>query len=134
MSEWFTLDASELDALQSRMASFGAGAGQIVDSVLHGEGAEEIKKEIKPLIHASGRSWAGKKSSATSANPFTQENGQLSVTIVSRGAYHYLYFPDDGSNTIRHAGNQQFMMRGAENASEQIIDLCTEKLIEKMEG
>lgn len=134
MSEWFTFEAGEVDELQARMKSFGAGAGQVVDGVLHGEGAQEIKREIKPLIHASGRTWPGKRSSATSANPFTQENGQLSVTIVSRGAYHYLYFPDDGSNTVRHVGNQQFMMRGAENASERIIDLCTEKLIDKLEG
>ena len=134
MSEWFTFEAAEFEQLAERMTAFGAGAGQIVDNVLHGAGAEEIKKEIRPLIHASGRTWSGKKASAASANPFTQENGQLSVTVKSRGAYHYLYFPDDGSNTVRHVGNQQFMMRGAENASERIIDLCTEKLIEKLEG
>jgi predicted small lipoprotein YifL len=61
---------------------------------------------------------------------FTQSNGPLSVTIAARGRYGYLYFPDDGTNTKRHAGNQQFMMRGAENATAQIVDLCIGKLTE----
>lgn len=133
MSEWFKLDMSSVEALQSHIEQVGAGAGQIIDTVLHGSGAEEIKKEILPLIHSSGRTWKGKRGSAKSANPFSQENDQLAVTIKSRGYYHYLYFPDDGSNTIKHAGNQQFMMRGAENAAGKIIDECVEKLVEKLE-
>ena len=130
MSEWFKLDASQFEELQEKMQAFGPGSGQIVDRVLHKEGANEIKKNIVPLIHPSGRHWAGKKTSATSAKPFTQENGTQSVTIVSRGAYHYLYFPDDGSNTLHHAGGQEFMKRGAENSADKIIEICTGKLIE----
>lgn len=133
MSEWFTLDASQFEELQEKMQEFGAGSGKIVDNVLHKEGAEEIKRNIIPLINPSGRRWAGKKASATSAKPFTQENGMQSVTIVSRGAYHYLYFPDDGSNTLRHAGNQQFMKRGAEDSADKIIEICTGKLLEGFE-
>lgn len=134
MSEWFELDMSGVEELQRHVEDVGTGSGEIIDGVLRDFGAEEIKKEILPLIHPSGRTWKGKRGSATTANPFTQEYGQLSVTIVSRGTYHYLYFPDDGSNTVKHAGNQQFMLRGAENASDQIVERCIEKIVEKIGG
>ena len=130
---WFTLDAKDFETLQENMQAFGAGSGKVIDQVLHNEGAEEIKRNILPLIHSSGRTWRGKKAPAASAKPFTQKNGSLSVTILSRGYYHYLYFPDDGSNTVRHAGNQQFMQRGAENSADTIIDRCIGKLIESFE-
>ena len=133
MSEWFELDMSEMDALQTAMQEYAGAAGPLIDDVLRGEGAEEIKKEIAPLLPVSGRSWKGKARPAIEAMPqrFTQENGSLSVTIKASGTYHYLYFPDDGSNTKKHAGNQEFMRRGAENASSRIIDLCIGKLTEQ---
>ena len=132
MSEWFTLEADALDDLATTMEQYGAGAGQIVDNVLHGQGAQLIKNSIVPLIPRSGRTWKGKGAAAASVMPgrFQQDNGAQSVTIAARNKYHYLYFPDDGSNTRRHAGNLQFMRRGAEEASADIIDLCLGKLTE----
>ena len=132
MSEWFTLNASEMDRLQAVMDDYAGNAGPIVDQILHGEGAERIKAKIAMLLPASGRQWRGKAAPARSVMPgrFSQDNGQMSVTIAARGTYHYLYFPDDGSNTRHHAGNQQFMQRGAENAADKVIDLCIGKLTE----
>lgn len=126
----FELNAGDLDALQTQMMEYGEGAGQKIDEVLHGEGAREIDQKIMQLLPESGRHWKGKKAAARSAQPFTQEDGTLSVTIKTVSNYHYLYFPDDGSNTRKHAGNKQFMHTGAENASGKIIDLCIGKLTE----
>lgn len=137
MSEWFTLDASEFDRLQESIQQYeGDHAGRLIDEVLHGEGAELIKQQITPLIPASGRTWAKKGAPASIAMPrkFSQDNGPLSVTIAARGKYHYLYFPDDGSNTRRHAGNQHFFQRGAEESAQRIIDLCVGKLTEGLGG
>ena len=129
---WFTLDASELDKLQEAMNKSLLYPGPIVDSVLRNEGADLIKRNITMLLPTSGRKWKGKGRSAKAAMPasFKQEDGQLSVTIVERGKYHYLYFPDDGSNTIHHAGNQQFMRRGAEASSAKLIEMCVGRLLE----
>lgn len=131
MPGWFTLDATELDRLQKIMDEYGDIGTRTINNVLHGEGAEIIQNKIHNLLPVSGRTWRRKKASARTAQPFTKEDGMLSVTTVSRGAYHYLYFPDDGSNTKRHVGNQQFMMRGAKDAASDIIDLCLGKLTEK---
>lgn len=134
--EWFQLDISQASEIEKRIAQYGAGSGQVIDKVLHTEGAEIIKDRITPLIPRSGRKWKKKGRAAADAMPraFSQDNGQLSVTIAARGKYHYLYFPDDGSNTRRHAGGQGFMYRGASNASEKIVDICVERLIENFNG
>lgn len=129
---WFEFDAGSIDDLYETMVSYGAGSGQIIDKVLRTEGAEEIKKQIARLLPSSGRHWKGKAPAASSAMPgrFDQDNGELSVTIAARGKYHYLYFPDDGSNTRKHAGNKQFMLHGAEAAAPKVVELCVGKLAE----
>ncbi len=133
---WFSLDAEGIDQIQEAMDKAGTGSGKIVDEVLHGEGAKLIKEKIVPLIPSSGRRWKGKATAARNAMPagFEQDNDTLSVTIAARGRHRYLYFPDDGSNTLKHAGNQQFMKRGAEAATPQIVERCVGKLIESIGG
>ena len=131
----FELDSKALDKLQEEMKRVET-PGPIIDEVLHGQGAELIKEKISLLIPRSGRKWKGKGAAAASAMPrsFQQENASLSVTIAARGKYGYLYFPDDGTNTHKHAGNQQFMRRGAEAASDRVIEMCVGKLLESFGG
>ena len=100
----FKLDASQHEALLRSMQLYGDNAGKTVDDVLHNEGASIIKEEIMRLLPESGRKWKGKRTAAKQAQPFTQKNESLAVTIKTRSAYHYLYFPDDGSNTRNHVG------------------------------
>lgn len=120
--------------LQERMDALGDRSGAIIDGVLHGKGAEEIRSEIHMLLPESGRRWRGKRTAAKKAkNPFRQEDETLSVTVRTVKGYHYLYFPDDGHTTLRHAGNQEFMYRGAENASDAIVDMCITNLLKEME-
>lgn len=128
----FKLDVSEAERLQKVMDDFAGHAGRIVDDVLHEQGGKLIEEEIMMLLPVSGRTWAGKKPAAKHAQPFVQENGSLSVTIKTKPAYHYLYFPDDGSNTKNHRGGQNFMERGAQNQAEKIIDLCIAALTNKI--
>lgn len=136
---WFELNASDMDDFQKMMENYGDEALRAIENVIHNEGAEEIKNRIHLILPVSGRKrWQGenpKKPAAKTAMPgkFEQDNDLLAVTIAARGNYSYLYFPDDGSNTYHHAGNQQFMRRGAENAVDKIIELCTGRLVEKFE-
>ena len=127
----FTLDYSEIDSLSSAMEQYGTGALREINDVLHGEGGEKIKQAIQLLIPASGRTWKGKKAPASVADALQQVNNeQLAVTIKSRTAYNYLYFPDDGSNTLHHAGGQHFFQSGAEDSADRIVEMCVSKLLE----
>ena len=137
MSEWYALDFSDIWELQANMEAYGAGCGRLVNDVLHGEGAEAIKRAIPGYIHPSGRRWSGKTPSIA-GNPsagsrLAQDNGTLSVTIAARGRLGYLYFPDDGSNTKNHAGGQQFMRQGAESQQENILNRCVTVLVDSFE-
>lgn len=130
----FRCDENEVfGRLQEKMENFPGYSGPVIDSVLHGEGAKLIRGNIHDILPVSGRTWKGKKPAAKDAQPFRQEDGELSVTTRTVKNYHYLYFPDDGHTTLRHAGNQQFMYRGAENSASRIIDLCVEELTQELE-
>ena len=126
----FDMDAADLDRLEQAARQYAGNAEAAINEVLHGEGGQLIMDRILPRVPRSGRTWRGKAAPAASAQPFTQEAGNLSVTVKTKNKYHYLYFPDDGSNTVHHAGNQQFMLGGGEAAAPDIIDRCIEKLIE----
>lgn len=134
--EWFRLEAEEIVNISELITRYGDSAPKIIDNVLHREGAVEIRKEITRLLPASGRKWRKKARPASAAMPgaFDQDDDPLSVVIAARGRYSYLYFPDDGSNTKRHVGNQEFMRRGAEAAAAKIIDICLGRLAEAFGG
>lgn len=115
--------------------AFGPKSEAILNSVIHGEAGEMIYERINPLIHPSGRTWRGKERSATSSNwPRYMTNEHLAVTVGAKRAWHYLYFPDDGSNTERHAGGQMFMRRGAQAAVPDIADAAIERLCGEFNG
>lgn len=75
-----------------------------------------------------------KKETGKGIAPFREEQGNLYVVVKTKTPYNYLYFPDDGENTYRHNGNQEFMRRGAEEATEKIIDQCVSALVKEIGG
>ena len=134
----FTLNSSQFEQLQDAMKQYPGHAGREINDVLHNEGGKLINEEIMRLLPASGRTWNGKKPAAKSTQPFVQDNGTLSVTIRTKSAYNYLYFPDDGTDTRRHIGYKgtprDFMQNGAEKKTSEIIDRCINRLIKEWES
>ena len=92
-------DANSWPAIEASIISLASGYGRIIDEVLHGRGAEEIQKRIDQLLPTSGRRWKGKPPQAKGAKWQHYTNESLAVTVGTTARYHYLYFPDDGSNT-----------------------------------
>lgn len=125
----FKLEAAEFDRLANLIKEFPDHAVNAINEILWNEGGQIINDAIMDLLPQSGRSWSGKPTAAKNAAPFTQKNENLSVTVHTKDPYHYLYFPDDGSRTLRHEGNQHFMFRGAENEQDRIIDLCIANIL-----
>lgn len=134
----FKLDVRQIERLQEAIQRYSKNAERVINDVLHNEGGKLINDEIMRLLPASGRTWKGKKKAAKLAQPFTQKDGNLAVTIHTKNAYHYLYFPYDGTNTKNHIGYRgeprEFMRRGAENQTEEIIDRCINRLIKEWES
>lgn len=133
MAEAFiSVDFSQFDRLVAAIKEYGEEADEIISDVLYDDGAIYIGEAAQRLIHASGRTWKGKAPSAKMVYPFKHKHGNLSVTVSTEARYGYLYFPDDGSNSRRHAGGQHFMRRGAESVKHKIIDLCIAELKENL--
>lgn len=119
------LDVSSFTEFVSEFNRKVENGPAIITDYLASEGAEVIKKNIMPLIPVSDR----KKVHAAYSQPFTSSGERLAVNIHARGKWHYLYFPDDGSNTKKHVGDQQFMLRGAEASVNEIINSLEDRLV-----
>ena len=133
MGNTLSLDAKQFDGLVKAMGEYGDGALAKVDDVIH-ESGPDIAERITPLIHPSGRTWRGKPASATTgAWPRYVTNEKLAVGVTTKPKYNYLYFPDDGSNTRRHAGGQAFFERGGDQAVPSVLEKCQEALIKAWE-
>lgn len=129
----FKFSAEEFARLEEAMKDFQGNTEKTINDVLHNEGGQLIHDEIKRLMPMSGKRWKGKKAPAKTSNSLQIVGGNLSVTVTTKKAYQYLYFPDDGSSTTRHAGNQQFFLNSGENQKEQIMNLCINRLVNGLE-
>lgn len=123
------INATEYEQLLGAMENYAGDVTRVINGVLHGEGYDLSESEIRKLIPVSNRNWKGKKAGAKAAkNSLRKIAEPLAVTVATSTNYSYLYFPDDGSNTRHHAGNQQFFWYGGENAIDDIVERCIEKL------
>lgn len=127
--ELLSLDYEGVDDLAAIIENYDGYAGNAINDVLWNDGFVLISESITGLLPVSQRRWAGKKPAAKQSKPFIQINEPLSVTVKTKNAYGYLYFPDDGSNTYRHAGNQAFMIRGAEAQQDEVTARVIERLV-----
>lgn len=125
----FKLYVGDVDRLQEAIKNYPQYAEKAINEVLHNEGSVIIQEEIKRLMPFSGRNpWRGKKTPAKNSKSLTTKKGNLFVDIKSKKSYQYLYFPDDGSNTRSHYGDQHFFQRGGERKQDKIIERCIGRL------
>lgn len=120
--------------IQERMQRFGKGAGQVIQGVYEDFAAKDIKQNVLPLVRSSGRTFKGHRQSAKAAGPekvFRHNINQLSLVVRTNTKFGYLYFPDDGTNTKRHAGRQNFMGRGLERSTNDIVERCLAALADE---
>ena len=127
----YSIDYQELDKIENLFNEFPDTAKAAVNNILHSDIAVDmVEDNIQLLLPSSGRHWKGKGAAAASTQPFRKGPNELLTLIVrSKTKYNYLYFPDDGSNTVHHMGNQHFMQHGAENSLGAIADLCAANII-----
>lgn len=130
----FELDATELERLQKALKNFPGDTEKAINEVLHEEASPLLQEEIKRLMPVSDvKPWKGKLPHAKQSKSLTDEKGNLFVTVKNSKKYGYLYFPDDGTNTRRHVGNQQFFRRAGEAKQTEIIDRCIKRLVGDIE-
>lgn len=124
----FDFDVAAFDELQQAMRNYQGNTERAINDVLHNQASRLFQDSIKNLIPESKRDWRGKKKAAAKSKSLTDEKSNLAITVKSKTAYNYLYFPDDGTNTYLHAGNKQFFRRGVEAKQSEVADLCIRRL------
>lgn len=127
-----TMDARQFERLEQTIKQVGDQADIVINEYLKNQGGDQIKKEIRRILPQSGRTWEGKAPAASGVDPFRKTPMNLAVKVHTKSAYHYLYFPDDGSDTKHHQGDQEFMLRGAESASDELSENLINKLLERL--
>lgn len=132
-SATFKISVADVEKLQAAMKEYQGDVESSINDILHNQGGELIQDAVRRLIPVSGKTWKGKPTGAKKGNSLTNINGNLSVTVTTTKKYQYLYFPDDGTNTRRHVGNQRFFERGGESVKDEIIERCITKLTNNFE-
>lgn len=130
----FQMDTAEVERLFNAVQNFPGNAEKAINDVFHNDAPPLVSEEIKRLMPTSGKRWKGKPAPAKTAKSLTEDTEpNLAFIVKTTGKYHYLYFPDDGTNTRRHVGNQQFFKKGGENKQTEIVDRCIERLVTDFE-
>lgn len=130
-----TVEYGDAEVLVKAIAQFEGDAEKAINKVLHEEAGPLIYEEINPLINPSGRKFKGhSKSAKNSPWPRYDTDENLEITVGAKSKWHYLYFPDDGTNTQRHSGNQRFFERGGTKAVPKIVARCLTVLNETWKG
>nr|DAZ49018.1 MAG TPA: type I neck protein [Caudoviricetes sp.] len=131
----FYFEVDKFEKMLDIMEKFSdkAQTERVINEYLHEKGGEIIRDNIQKILPVSGRTWRGKKPAASQTNPFLIKKENLAVVVKTKGTYNYLYFPDDGTNTEHHAGNQQFMFRGATDSQDRIVNEVIDELVKRLE-
>ena len=127
------LNTLEWGYIEEALRQYEGNAEDAINDVLHNYAGDKAQEEIRRLIPVSGKSWKGKAPAAKTSKSMQNVTANLSVTVTTSKRYQYLYFPNDGSNTKRHAGNQQFFEKGGEAAMPDIIERCIGRLTNNFE-
>lgn len=126
----FKIEFAEAEKLQQAMKNYQGETEDVINDVLHNYAGDRAQEDIVRLMPVSSKKQG---SHAKHSNSLRNVLGNLSVTVTTKGNFGYLYFPDDGTNTRRHAGNQQFFARGGDAAMNDIVDRCVTRLTNEFE-
>lgn len=127
----FELDISRFDEGISVIDKAGKNLSQAINESMSEFASDEIEKNIINILPVGSKDWRGKLPHAASVNPFRHDLIKLGTIVRTKTEYNYLYFPDDGSNTVKHAGNKRFMLKGAEDSADKIISDIKNRFFEK---
>lgn len=134
-NDTFKLDVSGFEELQQAMKNYQGDVEEAINEVLHKEAGPMIQEAVMGLMPKSTvKEWKGKLPHAKNSKSTVIATGNLFVEVKSAKKYQYLYFPDDGSSTKKHIGNQHFFKRGGESRQDEIIRRCIGRLQEDFDN
>lgn len=125
---YFELNDGDINRLITTIQNYSGNAEKAIGNYLENELPDIAKPSIQNLIPVSDRNKKHAKNSA----PFTEDmEGNLSIYIHTKKAYHYLYFPDEGEGTSKGQEPHYFMEEGMERKYDEIVNGLLDSLLNK---
>lgn len=125
---YFELNDGDINKLITTIQNYSGNAEKAIGNYLENELPDIAKPSIQNLIPVSDRNKKHAKNSA----PFTEDmEGNLSIYIHTKKAYHYLYFPDEGEGTSKGQEPHYFMEEGMERKYDEIVNGLLDSLLNK---
>lgn len=122
----FSLDDKDIDRLVTAIKNYEGHAEEALGNYLRNEADEIFRPSIENLIPVSNRD----KKHARNSAPLTGDmQGNLSLYIHTKKAWHYLYFPDEGEGTSKGQAPHDFMGKGVEKEYDTVINGMLDSLI-----
>lgn len=122
----FEISSEDVDRLQQAIINYGNEAEQTINDYLTTEAKDTFSRSITDLIPLSNRN----KQHARNSNPVKGEQKEnLSLYLHTPGRYHYLYFPDEGEGTSKNRGPADFMQRGVDAESGNVINKLLDDIL-----
>lgn len=122
----FELDDKDIDRLVGAIKQYEGNAEQALGNYLENEADKIFRPSIENLIPVSDKD---KKHARTSAPLTGDMEGNLSLYIHTKKAWHYLYFPDEGEGTSKGQLPHDFMNEGIEKQYDTVINGMLDALI-----
>lgn len=129
----YKIDMTGVEDIEKALKEYKGNAEEAINDVLHNQAGQLIQDSVRRLMPVSNvKPWKGKPKHAKEAKSLRQVNYNLAVKVTTASKYGYLYFPDDGTNTKNHVGEQYFFARGGEAVKDDIIDRCLKRLTQEL--
>lgn len=131
MSVRFELDYSDVEALEEKFKAIPGNVEDIINSYLHLEGVEITKREIRSFMPVSKQ----KKLSAKHAklnSSLRHKPFNLGFEVSPYPRFNYLVFPDRALGTSKNRRPQEFMEKGLDKSTEEIIRNLNERIDQKI--
>ena len=122
----FELDSKDIDRLVGAIKQYEGDAEQALGNYLENEADKIFRPSIENLIPVSD---TDKKHARTSAPLTGDMEGNLSLYIHTKKAWHYLYFPDEGEGTSKGQKPHDFMNEGIEKQYDTVVNGMIDALI-----
>ncbi|WP_431030053.1 HK97-gp10 family putative phage morphogenesis protein [Lysinibacillus sp. LZ02] len=119
---------SELDTLFRQMKRIPGRSETIINGVLRGEGAQMVMDEIQPNIPLSPL----RKKHARTSKALTAKHGNLEFTIRPKRSFEYIKYPDLAIGTSHMNEPRNFMKKGLDKQTPQIIVKMLEGINEEI--
>ena len=115
----FKVNDEDFVRLQEEITRFGNGAEQVINEYLVTQANDTFIDSITNLIPVSDRN---KRHAKQNAPLVGEQRESLELYIHTRTPYHYLYFPEEGLGTSLGQDPHDFMVEGAENEYDNVVN------------